>query len=82
MADQGAGRVARLPVRLGQEPAGVGIVRAQPEPALEVGDRLGPLLLQGEQPAAVDQGLGIVGIGGEPAVDLGQLERRGEPGSR
>ena len=70
---QRAGQLARFLVRLAQEPAGVGIVRTQPEQMLEVGDRFGPLLLLGEQPAAVDQGFGIVGLGGEPAVHLGEF---------
>jgi hypothetical protein len=42
---QRAGQVARLLVRLGQEPASVWVVGMEPEPALEVGDRLRPLLL-------------------------------------
>ena len=70
---QRAGQFARFLVRLGQEPGRVGIARTHPEQMLEIGDRFGPLLLLGEQPAAVDQGFGIVGLGGEPAVHLGQF---------
>ena len=39
----------------------------------EVGDRLSPLLLLAEEPAAVDQCFGIVRLLGEPAVHLGQF---------
>ncbi len=40
---------------------------------IEVGDRLGqPPFGEGE-PAAVDQGLGIIGVGTEPAVHNGAL---------
>ena len=67
------GQVARFLVRLAQQPGGIGIVRMNSEPMFEVGDRFAPFLLLGEQPAAVDQGFGIVGLGGEPAVHLGQL---------
>ena len=70
---QRAGRFPGLQVRIGQEPGCIGIARTPPEQMLEIGDRFGPLLLLGVQPAAVDQGFRIVRNGREAAVHLGQF---------
>ena len=43
---------------------------------IEIGDRLGQPPFREGQPAAVDEGLGIIGVGGEPAVHRGALGLR------
>ena len=65
--------VVRIAVGLGQQEQGIGVIGLEPQAPLEIGDRFGPLLLLGEQPAAVNQGFGIVRLGGELAVQLGQF---------
>ena len=79
---QSGDKLARFLVRLAQEPAGIGIVRTQPEQMREIGNRFGPLLLLVEHPAAMDQGFDVVGLDGEPAVQLGEFGAAPRSGAR
>ena len=68
---QGASRVADILVSLTQEPLDIGVVGMLSVQMFEIGDRFGQPSFGVGQPAAVDERLGIVGVGGEPAVHLG-----------
>jgi hypothetical protein len=70
-----ASAYCRILVRFAKKPECVGIVRTQAEALFEVDDRLSPLHLRGRQPSAVNQGLGIVGLGGKPAIHFCPFSR-------
>ena len=72
-AGQRASQVARVLISLAQHKVDIRVVGLQPVETIEVGDRLGQPPFREGQPAAVDEGLGIIGIGGEPAVHLDAL---------
>ena len=68
---KGTRQVARVLVSLAQHPFDIRVIGLQSVETIEVGDRLGQPPFREGQPAAVDEGLGIIGVGGEPAVHLG-----------
>ena len=61
-------RVAAALISLAQHPLDIGIVGSPTVKIIEISDRLGQAVTRDRQPAAVDHGLGVVGVGDKPVV--------------
>ena len=70
---KGTRRVAPVLISLAQHPFDIRVIGLLSVEMIEIGDRLGQPPFREGQPAAVDEGLGIIGVGDEPAVHLGAL---------